>query len=353
MTEKKESETSEKSLKKSNLTERCRENPWILATFALGFLVLAFLIANLSASITGNVISGNTAGQKLVDYYTSLGVENLSLDSVKEVSGLYQVNVLYNGNIVPLYITKDGENTIEYLNPLEEKEESVSDDKSTTTEVPKSDKPVVELFVMSYCPYGTQAEKGIIPAVELLGDKIDFKIRYVYYAMHGEKEVTENLREYCIQEIAPEKFLDYMYCFLEGDGVESSSGYITNGNDPATCLRKAGVDTTSLSKCISETDKKYSVTKNLEDKSSWLSGSYPKFNVDKELNDEYDVAGSPTLVINGVQATSARDSTSYLDVICSAFKNAPEECGEVLSSSSPSAYFGWENTGSSTTASCG
>ncbi len=45
---------------------------------------------------------------------------------------------------------------------------------------------------MSYCPYGTQAEKGILPVVALLGDKIDFKLRTVHYVLHGDKEDLEN-----------------------------------------------------------------------------------------------------------------------------------------------------------------
>ena len=36
--------------------------------------------------------------------------------------------------------------------------------------------PEVELFIMSHCPYGTQTMKGIVPVVELLGDKIDFEL---------------------------------------------------------------------------------------------------------------------------------------------------------------------------------
>jgi len=32
-------------------------------------------------------------------------------------------------------------------------------------ELPKTAKPKVELFVMSHCPYGTQAEKAMIPVV--------------------------------------------------------------------------------------------------------------------------------------------------------------------------------------------
>ncbi|MBU3941884.1 MAG: hypothetical protein KKF74_03150, partial [Nanoarchaeota archaeon] len=49
--------------------------------------------------------------------------------------------------------------------------------------MPKKDKPEVELFVMSHCPYGTQIEKGMLPVARLLGDKIDFNIRFCSYAM--------------------------------------------------------------------------------------------------------------------------------------------------------------------------
>ena len=174
--------------------------------------------------------------------------------------------------------------------------------------------------------------------------------------MHGEKEVTENLREYCIQEIAStEEFLDYMTCFLEGDGIESDSGYITSGNDVNTCLAEAGIDTTTLEICMSETDEEYSVTESLEDESTWLSGYYPLFNVDLDLNEEYGISGSPVLVINGVQVSSSRDAQSYLETICSAFtdESKPDVCDTVeLSSETPSVYFGWDSTGSSTTASC-
>jgi hypothetical protein len=338
-------EVKENSQKKSDITKKVRENPWILATFVCGILAVILIISTLFGGTTGNVISANDAGEKLIDFYESTGIEGLTLNSVNEVSGLYQVNLNYEESIISFYVTKDGKSFVNenYMIPIEEEVSS-----ETETEITKSDKPIVELFVMSYCPYGTQAEKGIIPVVKLLGDKIDFKIRYVDYLMHGEKEGKENLREYCIQKIAPEKFLDYMTCFLEGDGEVSSSGYITNGNDVNTCIAKAGIDTSELNSCISETDKEYSVTENLE-----AETNYPRFNVDAELNDEYGVEGSPTLVINGQIVSSGRSSASYLDIICSAFNNVPEVCSTELSSETPSPYFGWESSGSSTTASCG
>lgn len=77
---------------------------------------------------------------------------------------------------------------------------STGSGQAPATNAPKSDKPTVQLFVMSYCPYGLQEEKGLIPAVQALGNKINFKLEFVSYSMHGQKEVNENLLQYCIDQ---------------------------------------------------------------------------------------------------------------------------------------------------------
>ena len=83
-------------------------------------------------------------------------------------------------------------------------------------------------------------------------------------------------------------------------------------------------------------------------------GSYPAFNIYKDDNAKYNVAGSPTLIINGAEAQSDRDSASLLKTICSAFNNAPKECDTKLSATAPSAGFGSgaDTTGSTGTAGC-
>lgn len=43
----------------------------------------------------------------------------------------------------------------------------------------KSDKPEVKFFVMSFCPYGNEAETSLKPIYELLKDKIDLKPQYI------------------------------------------------------------------------------------------------------------------------------------------------------------------------------
>ena len=68
-------------------------------------------------------------------------------------------------------------------------------------------KPQVELFVMSFCPFGVQAEKELLPFIAKYGDAVDFNLRFIanlaeedasgepkFTSLHGEAEVIENLR---------------------------------------------------------------------------------------------------------------------------------------------------------------
>ena len=327
-------------LDKCKLYKGIKKNPWMASTI----LLLALVIIFVSLGFIQTHASSKSVGEDFVKYINSQGEVNVSYLSSSSFSpSLYEVNVELQGQKVPVYITKDGKYFVQLVMPLkdETKPKPQPAPEQTQTNIPKSDKPKVELFVMSYCPFGTQEEKGIIPALEALNNSIDFKLRFVYYAMHPTQgEVQENLLQYCVQETQPEKLLPYLKCFLE------------DANN-TRCLEATNIDTTSLNTCISQTDKEYNITKNLDDKSSWLNGNYPLFNIDKDLNTKYGVQGSPTLVINGVQASSARDPESFLKTICSAFNNAPEACNTQLSTTSYSAGFGYNVASSGSTAQCG
>lgn len=207
-------------------------------------------------------------------------------------------------------------------------------------ELEKSQRPVVELFVMSHCPYGIQIEKGILPVLDVLEDHIDFELKFVNYSMRGEVEVTEQTIQYCIQKESKTLLKDYLYCFLEdGDGER--------------CLLENNISLDDLDGCISEADEEYQITALLEDRSSWLNDRFPKFLINDEDNLKYEVRGSPTLVINGVVVGSQRDPQSLLDTICGAFETIPRACNQELSRTNPSPQFGFETTGSSTVATCG
>jgi len=287
----------------------CRKNLWIFFSVVL---VIALIISFIPL---GN-ISKTSAGDLMVSFLNEKTGGGVSLVSVTSFGSFYEVLVDYQGQTVPVYMTKDGK---QFVQGIEEMEISEPITQFVTGEVIKSDKPEVELFIMTHCPYGTQAEKGFIPAIKALGNVVDAKVRFIYYFMHQPEE-TETPRQVCIREEQPTKFLPYLECFLE-DG------------DSDRCITKTGVDKTAMEGCIS-------------------NGNADKYyEIDSKLSQGYPADSSPTLVVNGAIVETGRSEAAMLNAICSTFNNAPESCNLELNSVSSSPGFGYQE-GVETTATC-
>jgi len=288
-------------------------------------------------------LSPQEAAQNAINYIN----ENLlqkgvtaSLVDVVEENGLYKIRLKVGEKEFISYVTKDGK----ILFPEEgidlEKKIAKEETPTSTQEIQKTDKPDVKLFVMAYCPYGLQMEKAYLPVYNLLKEKADMGIYFVNYIMHEKKEIDENLRQYCIQKEEKEKYYDYLSCFVKAGEFEK-------------CLNEAKIDKEKMNSCISETDKEYKITQLYNDKSTWLSGRYPRFDVHTDLNEKYGVQGSPTVVINDkVVEVSSRSPEKFKEVICQAFNSPPEECSQTLSNTTFSPGFGLE-TGTSSGGGCG
>ncbi len=352
--EEKASEIKHEKKGNSTLTDKIRSNPWVVATVVLAVVVLILLFTSnfSSGDVTGAsvaVASPDVVQGKVMDFVNSQVDEPAEVVSTTLKNGLYEVVVLYQGQQIPIYATADGENLVQGVTPIDQLMQAIDEQDSGSatqqaTNVPKSEIPTVDLFVMSMCPYGTQAEKGILDVLELLGDKIDFNLRFVSYAMHGKDEVDQNTVQYCIQKEEPEKLYDYLRCYLAEGSPDAWDA----------CVASEGINRDQLDSCISATDAEFKITELFNDQSTWSGGRYPQYNVDKDLNTEYGVSGSPTLVINGVKSNAGRDSASYLNAICAAFTEAPEECSTQLSSTAPAPGFGWgETAAADTAAQCG
>jgi len=295
----------------------------------------------------GKTLSIEEATIKAEGFINEFLMQSGSTATVKEVVseyGLYKLSIDITSDVVESYLTKDGKLFFpQALNIEEIKSESATPQANEASQpvtmvTNKNAKPVVELFVMSHCPFGTQIEKGMLPVVKTLGNKIDFEIKFNDYAMHGEKELVEQLNQYCIQKEQGSKFNDYLTCFLVA-------------GDSKTCLNEAGIDQKSMASCYAKTDKEFKIMDNFKNNIGF-KGSYPGFDIYATDNAKYGVGGSPTLIINGENIQSGRDSASLLATICSAFENAPSECSTVLSSASPAAGFGTGTSASGADASC-
>jgi len=101
----------------------------------------------------------------------------------------------------------------------------------------RSEKPKrLDLFVMSMCPYGTQAMNSTKEVLDNFGNNIDLHINYIanenadgsFQSLHGQSEVDENMRELCAMKYYPETYLDYIWCRnknIQGDWTECAADY--------------------------------------------------------------------------------------------------------------------------------
>ena len=194
------------------------------------------------------------------------------------------------------------------------------------SDMPISDIPKIELFVLSYDPYGPQMEKAILPSLELLGSEVDFTLKFVRFIFNGKDEVDEELRQYCIQKEEKPKLLPYLRCFLE------------DGNS-TECMSLTNIDVDKMEECLEDTEEKFGVKENYFDTVS--ASGRGDFNIYEFDNDKYDVISSPTLIIDGKQQEATRSAQDVFDLICSSFINKPSVCNTKLSSEIEKIGFGW------------
>jgi len=291
----------------------------VFAFAAYAVFQTAYTLSNLSE------LSAQEAADKAITYISSHGGTGAALIDVTEESGLYKIHIRVGQNEGYLYISKDGRILFQQATFMDGSAGNATP--TPAVSIPKSDRPDVKVFVMSYCPYGLQAQKMVLPVYDLLKDKIDIGVYFVDYAMHGKQELDENLRQYCMQSDNQSQYFDYLDCF-------------TKSGDCDSCIAEAGVNSEELASCVAGTDAAYNVSGQYNDQSTWRGGTYPVFDIHNDLCELYGVTGSPTIIINGVKVSvNPRSPENFKQIICSAFNTPPEECNQTLSTTAPSSGF--------------
>ncbi len=181
----------------------------------------------------------------------------------------------------------------------------------------KTDKPLLEAFVVSRCPFGLQMQRIMAEMTRKLPRAKDYlKVRYigsvsngVITSMHGDEEAQENLRQICIREEQSSKYWDYVSCYMkEGNSTE--------------CLKSSSVDERALGACMN-------------DSSRGLAYAQKDF----DLANKFNVTGSPTLILNNkiasefdyaTNTTSARSPEVLKELLCCGFNKEPSFCSEQL-----------------------
>jgi len=271
---------------------------------------------------TSAELSPQAAAEKAVNYINAnfLSEGNVaSLVGVAEEGTVYKITLSIGEQEYTSFTSKDGKFIFPEGYPMDDQEEEVE-----LEEITKSDKPTVDLYVMSFCPYGNLAENTILPVYNLLKDKVAWNIHYIVNAdgdtissLHGQPEVVQDEREACV---------------LKNSGIEKWFKFITYVNDNCgsdgscweTAASGAGLNKSEISSCVS-------------------SSGLATMKAEAEVSGSAGVSGSPTMIINGVETSSVYQygkPQAYLDAICSAFNSAPEECSQALSELSEAAPSG-------------
>ncbi|MBU2592465.1 MAG: hypothetical protein ABH867_01520 [Patescibacteria group bacterium] len=256
----------------------------------------------------------------------------------------------------------------------------------------KSPKPNVKFFVMSYCPFGNQAEAGLKPVTDLLGTAVDWELRYVI-----QKTNNEQIKSICEAQLySEEKCKQYV-----------EQGYFQNTDACKQTLPKSADEclTQESAECMATEDGSYycslhgkkELNQNIreicawnlaEDKSKWWSfvssvnnncsleevdqcwqAQADQTGIDRQkvqqcfsndavkllegevaLNEKFSVTSSPTVLINDkpyppetawksslkiggktLKVEEYRSPEGFKTAICAAFKKEPKECKETLS----------------------
>lgn len=310
-----------------------------LALIALG-VGAYFFWGNGGLDSSSRIEDVRTRAEKFINDNLVAPGTQAKIKSIVEEGGMYKIYVSAGTQEAVSYLSKDGKKFFPQVINMDGQEASSSGEaQEASQEVPKTNRPIVELFVMSHCPYGLQIEKGILPVLDLLGLKIDFQLKFVDYLMHGQNEADENVRQYCAQKQGFDKLVGYLDCFV-------------NQGEADSCLSAAKINAADLAECVSQTDAQFGINAKIADENQWRNSQFPPFDINRVDNDKYSIGSSPSLVINGILVQAARNPQSLLDLICSGFSDEPSECQQELSADTPIAGFG-EGTGSGTAAECG
>jgi len=314
-------------------------NAWMIATLVLAILCL-ILVTGWPVNLTGRVVetggsvettalTKEQAAQMTIDYINNNLVQTgyVSLVSVEEFNDLYEVLTSYQGQEIPVYVTKDGNFLFSFI--ADTSQEIPQQQEGQEFDAPDKEIPEADLFVMSFCPYGVQAGNLMKSVVDLLGDKTDIKVRFIasvqgdtvdsVQSLHGINEAKEDLRQICVM-----KHYDQ----------ETFWNYLMDVNENCYPVYS---DAEELDACWKDAAQKFGIDVNKIETCAYGSEGLNLLKEDEQLADQYGVSGSPTLIINGARYSGSRSSEAFKQAICSGFTTQPSECGQTLSGESSSA----------------
>ena len=301
---------------------------WIL----IALMFAAFLIGygKMNSGDTLFKGFGNQGGEEIAQEAINFISENMLdgaeavLVSVSEESGVYSFKMKVGDQEYDSYLTKDGKILFPSGISLAEPEEGIAaaeTEKKTCEDINKTEEPILEVFVVSQCPFGVQMQRILNEIVKSIPQLAPYvRVEYMgaieggkITAMHGDEEAQENLRQICLREEQPNNFWAYIDCYIKEGDINS-------------CLGIAQVDVGSLTSCLADGNRGLAYAQE-----------------DFAKQDKYQITGSPTLILDGEKISEfdfgGRTAEAVKTVVCCAFQEKPSLCDETLSTESANTSF--------------
>jgi len=299
----------------------------LVAIIGIAVVMVILLVVGVTQNIPGQAtgVPPQACAEKTLHYINAHLVTpgtSASLISISQTRDIYEMKINYMGREMPLYTTLDCSTLFTSSIDMNAVAEGSGTGQAQPAAAPvKTERPVADLYVMAFCPYGTQAESAMKPVAALLGEKADIRVRYIttntgttvasIQSLHGMPEAREDLRQICILKKNPEQFWEYVSRFNEmcypqyqdAAGLDACRGNITAA---------IGIDAGSIETCAGGEE------------------GLALLKADEVLSEKDGASASPTLIINGQEYFGARNPDAYKQAICDRFVTAPAECSTTL-----------------------
>ncbi|MFH0829814.1 MAG: thioredoxin domain-containing protein, partial [Candidatus Aenigmatarchaeota archaeon] len=284
--------------------KKARPLAWIAVT---GILVIVLIASVLTGGfgITGAAIAGtdaNTAANKALDFINTIQPGTKAyLNGVGQSNGLYTMNFTVDGQKYMAYISPDGKMLFPSVIDISEPVTAPTQSASTGFNPTKTDKPTIQMFVMSFCPYGKQAEQGVGPAITALGSNVNFEPHFIVTmsgdtinSLHGANEAAEDERQAVIWKYWPAKFWLYV------NYVNANATINTINTAWKDAAKAAGLDVTQIEAKV-------------------VSDGLTLMKAEAALAQSLGVSSSPTIFVNGASYDGDRSAEAFKTAFCSAF----------------------------------
>jgi len=110
------------------------KNPWIIATIVLAIISLFLFYTSYNPSNPSNpsTLSGEEAGEKIINYLNSRVDGEIQYISYRDLGSLYEITVTHQGNTLPVFITKDAEFFVQTAIPITDTNPLILDNQQPT-----------------------------------------------------------------------------------------------------------------------------------------------------------------------------------------------------------------------------